>query len=174
TIGRYATRLSILNTHPAGEYALQIVPEELAAKEFNVAIAGFSNPGDPNRLNQVVRLGWNLGLGGQRDNPTDGALGFEFESHYVPSQGNEFFEHHFAYVNKSNVVYRPLSWMINKNTDFINGYIRSSKFSWLSGSGAEQWMIFKPYQIDLIGTAIMHGLNNQQWINQLNSAGNTY
>src|SRR5215813_14217431 len=73
TIGRYATRLSILNTHPAGEYALQIVPEELAAKEFNVAIAGFSNPGDPNRLNQVVRLGWNLGLGGQRDNPTDGA-----------------------------------------------------------------------------------------------------
>ena len=175
TIGKQgATRLSILNTNTYGEYPIQIVPDELAAKEFNVAIGGGSNPGDPNRLNQVVRLGWNLGLGGQRDNPTDGALGLEFESHYVPSPGNEFFEHHFAYVNKSNVVYRPLSWMINKNTDFIVGHIRSSAFSWLSGSDNTQWMLFKPYEIILNGTVINHTTNNQPWIQQLNSARNSF
>jgi hypothetical protein len=175
TLGRrYATRLSILNTNADGEYPIQIVPDELAAKEFNVAIQGFPNPGDPNRLNQVVRFGWNLGLGGQRDNYTDGALGLEFESHYVPSPGNEFFEHHFAYVNKSNVVYRPLSWMINKNTDFIEGAIRASKFHWLSGSDNAQWMVFTPYQINLNGTTILHTLNNQQWIKQVNSAGNSF
>jgi hypothetical protein len=174
TKGRQGSaRLSILNTNSSGEYPVQIVPDELAAKEFNVAITGFSNPGDPNRMNQVLRFGWNLGLGGQRDDPTDGAIGLEFESHYVPSQSNEFFEHHLAYVNKSNVVYRPLSWMINKNTDFIEGGITSSKFHWLSGFNRAQWMIFQPFQIDLIGnTTIMHGGNNIPWIKQMNSAGN--
>ena len=166
-------RLNMLNTNSDGEYPIQIVPDESAAKEFNVAIAGFANPADPNRLNQVVRFGWNLGLGGQNDDPTDGALGLEFESHYVPSQGNEFFEHHLAYVNKSNVVYRPISWMMNKNTDFIEGSIRSSKFNWLNGA-AQQWMVFKPYEIILNSTVITHTLNNQQWIKQLNSAGGSF
>jgi len=177
TIGREgSTRLSILNTNSDGEYPIQIVPDELAAKEFNVAIAGFPNPADPNRLNQVIRLGWNLALGGGRNDHTDGALGLEFESHYVPSQGNEFFEHHLAYVNKSNVVHRPLSWSINKNTDFIEGAINSSKFHWLSGSNDNyvQWMVFKPYEIILNATYITHTLNDQQWIKQLNSAGNSF
>ena len=178
TIGRAgSTRLSILNTNSDGEYPIQIVPDELAAKEFNVAIAGFQNPADPNRLNQVLRFGWNLGLGGQRNDYTDAALGLEFESHYVPSQGMEFFEHHFAYVNKSNVVYRPLSWMINKNTDDIEGAINSSKFHWLSGPNGNyvQWMIFKPYEIILAGpTTITHGLNNHTLIKQLNSAGDSF
>jgi hypothetical protein len=165
--------LGIFNTNSSGEYPIKIIPDELAAKEFNVAIAGFSNPGDLNRMNQVLRFGWNLGLGGQRDDTTDAAMGLEFESHWVPSQGDEFFEHHFAYVNKSNVVYRPLSWMIDKNTDFIVGEITSSMFHWHSAFDRAEWMRFQPFQIDLFGkTTIMHGGNNTPWIKQLNSSGN--
>src|SRR5262249_42243066 len=158
-----------------GEYPIEIVPDELAAKSFNVAIAGFPNPADSNRMNQVIRFGWNLGLGGNVDDPNDGALGLEFESHYVPYAGSASFEHHFTYVNKSNIVYRPISWQIFKNTDYILGGITSSMFSWFRPSDQAQWMVFKPFEIDFNGiTTLVHTGNNISWIKQRNSAGTSF
>jgi len=64
--------------------------------------------------------------------------------------------------------------MINKNTDFIEGHIRSSKFHWLSASDNAQWMVFKPHEIILNDTVITHTTNNRPWILQANAAGNRF
>ena len=149
---QFGTRIHLLNTHPNGEYVLQLTPDEAAASPFNLTIAGFPTPGESTRLNQVVRLGWNLGLGGQRDDPADAALGLEFEHHWAPEPGQTFVEHHLAYVNRANVVYRPMSWQINKATDFIDAYIRADSFNWLSGAAGQQWMVFQPHRVFLDGS----------------------
>ena len=103
-------------------------PMDPAAKPFWFQTASFQNSGDA-RNNEVMSFGWNLGGGGDVMDRSDGALGYQFEGHYAPN-ANRYFEHHFTYVSSANRVYRPMSWMINKGTDFIEGQIQSSKFNW--------------------------------------------
>jgi len=172
-IGAQAPALAKLDIQAADQPWAVLRPADPAAKPFWFHTTSFPNPGD-SRNNEVMRFGWNLeGSGGVMD-LSDGALGLEFEGHYAPD-ANRYFEHHLAYVNRSGRAYRPLSWMINKGTDFIEGAIQSSKFSWYRPTDGAQWMSFQPFQIDLnTGTVMQHAGNNTPWLKQLNASGTAF
>jgi hypothetical protein len=172
-IGSQAPALARLDIQAADQPWAVLRPADPAAKPFWFHTTSFPNPGD-SRNNEVMRFGWNLeGSGGVMD-LSDGALGLEFEGHYAPD-ANRYFEHHLAYVNRTGRAYRPISWMINKGTDFIEGAIQSSKFSWYRPSDGAQWMSFQPFQIDLNpGTVMQQAGNNTPWLKQLNASGTAF
>lgn len=167
-------RLLISNTETAGTYPIRIFPAEAASTKFNFCVGAGVNPGDT-RMDQVFRLGWNLGLGGQRVDTYDGALGLEFENHYAPSGTERYFEHHFVYVNSANRVYRPMSWFINKNTDNIDMFMTLDSFGLNRRSDNAQWLKFSPYQVQLFGgTTVLFDQNNTDAFKQANAAHTSY
>lgn len=172
-----------LFTADAGSQALVLTPHEPAAKQVDLVVEGFSNPGDATRLNQVMRFGWNInGGGGLLDGSTPG-LSDEWESHWCPGAGDThcYMERHIAFVDTSSHIRRPLTIQMDKtNPATINSGLMFSNLNFNATDNTQRLQVTLPSgtglaTMNMIGQfRISFNTNNFVAIQQQNAAGNAY
>lgn len=124
------------------------------------------------RSNVVYGFGYNVTPYAAREASAEPALYFAFETFYTPSNGVEMMEAHLTYVNTSNLVVRPWSFLIDRNAESITGIIRGNPITFQTPTTANTAFIqFAPDKVSLLGTSI-HAINNQAILTAANAAGN--
>lgn len=102
--------------------------------KYTFSVAEFPWPGST-RKNPVMSIGYNAHAGGAVDY-TEWSCMFTIEPFYAPRKGDEYIEIHSPQLWSPNSqrVLRPLSWIIDRNTDRIEGGIHAAKFSFFDQS----------------------------------------
>lgn len=140
---------------------------------FNWSLVGADNAGS-SRDNHVMYWGYNISDGGKIIS-TEPAIGTGLESFWSPSVGNEYFEYHLiTYINVAGDVFRPLSFIVNRNTDNVQGNVSADVLGYNSSDGGTQYMIMQGIDIAFPLGVTMHGvLNDQVWMQQFLANGTT-
>jgi hypothetical protein len=77
---------------------------------YNGVLYNFANAGDPAQDNWVMRLGYNIGHGGNREDYSRPAIALEWESNFSPYLGQNVQEFHLAHVSTDGLVQRPITF----------------------------------------------------------------
>ena len=150
-----------------------LTPGEVGTSTWYKTLGASIFPGSA-RLDQVLDLGWNLSAYGLAVKPGEAAMGLQFESFYAPGGGKEYMEHHLVFIDNNGNYFRPQSWMFDRNTGDIEGYIEANLFQFLDGAKKE-WMSFNRGFLALYdGMQLRSLVNNRYLMTQLNAEKTTY
>jgi hypothetical protein len=163
---------------------VQIPTSELdpAAAPFNWMIWPFPNGFGDARKDIVMRLGYNIDIGGGVYQPGEPALADEWESHYAPSAGAVQFERHIAYTDVNGVQHRPMSWAIRQDTLRNECSFQADKINFFDSSNSNQAIVFKADSTSasllLSGsgspTYLLQAINGVPALMQINAAGSSF
>lgn len=160
----------------AGNYPAQIVPQEVGAKVFNLAMTSISNPGDT-ALDQVMSFGVNEASGGARYDGSRGALWDGWESHWCPTIGdavNCFMERHVGQFNVGGNIGRPYTFTVNESNGAIAQSFHADTMDWNIGRAGAQAIVWTAanntmdYDVPMV---LRFNTNNYVPIQQANTTG---
>ena len=141
---------------------------------FTLAVAPYVHPGST-RKNHCLSWGYNVNTGGAL-NGNEWACMFTIEPFYSPVVGVEYLEWHLPQIWSpvSHQMFRPLSFIVDRNTERIEGAIRAAKFSFLDQAGVQR-LIIENGNVNLNGSAIVfHQPAGTPLIYGLNAARTTF